>query len=115
MIIYLIVPVTVTRDFVWFMNDAGNNEVKIKTMKKGMSYSESISTINKFLLNANKRDIEIRFLERGYYMKIKKHTRKKEVCEIELHTPGYDGCLPLSEALSWIEWTLRDYHANGIC
>lgn len=72
--------------------------------------NEIINNINSFL-KSSKRDFEIR-LKEGCFIKIKKHTKKHEHF-LEIHTSGYDGTLPITEAVDWLQWEIYDRYANG--
>ncbi len=75
-----------------------------------MGITNVINKINAFLKSSSK-NIEIMFKD-GYFLQIKKDIRKTEKF-LEIHTPGYDGTLPITEALEWVKWEIYDYNANG--
>ena len=77
-----------------------------------MAFNDAVRAINAYLTGKGKT-IDIKF-SAGFYMRLKKRIIRGAQF-LEIHTSGYDGTLPINDALEWIKWTLLDYRANNIC
>lgn len=73
---------------------------------------EEIINILLDFFNSKHRKKEI-FFGNGYFISIQKRI-KKGAAFLEIHTSGFDGTLPVDEAIDWIKWTLIDYKSNNI-
>lgn len=76
-----------------------------------MTITEVVNKVNAFL-KSPKTNLELKFKE-GCYLHLKKRIQEDNHF-LEIHTPGYDGTLPATEALEWVKWEIYDYNANGL-
>ncbi len=80
-------------------------------MKKTSSFKNAVEKIGNFLAFDKRNKISLSFLD-GAHMSLKK-TNNSDGQFLEIHTAGYDGTLPVYEAVGWVQWELYDLKANG--